>query len=107
MCAGVDVEIESNWHAAGPTLEWHLSTVRTARVFQFPSDPAQCLLREFLDIVTLSTLDELRQSSRHEFSAATVGIGLEAMPVTIAKTQATMKLLREFRGVLWPARFSR
>ena len=101
------MEIASSWQVAAPTLERRLSTVRTARVFQFPSDPAQGLLCEFLDIVALSTLDELRQGSRHQFSATTVGIGLEAMPVAVAKTEATMKLLREFRGGFWPARFSR
>jgi len=65
------------------------------------------LLCEFLNIVTLSTLDELRQSSSHQFSAPTVGIGLQTMPVTVAKTQALMKVFSEFRCSFWPARFSR
>jgi hypothetical protein len=59
MCAGVDAGIVSSWQAAGPMLEWLLSTVRTARIFQFPSDPAERLLGELFDIVTLSPLNEL------------------------------------------------
>jgi hypothetical protein len=65
------------------------------------------LLGELLNIVTLSSLDELRESSSHQFSATTVSIGFQTMPVTVAKTQATMKFLGEFRGGFWPARFSR
>jgi hypothetical protein len=33
------------------------------------------LLGELLNIVTISSLDELRESSSHQFSATTVGVG--------------------------------
>jgi hypothetical protein len=48
-------------------------------------------------------LDELGQSSGHQFSASTVGIGFQTMPVTVIKTQATMKVFGKFRSGFWPA----
>jgi hypothetical protein len=61
------------------------------------------LLGELFNIVALSPLDELGQSSGHQFSASTVGIGFQTMPVTVIKTQATMKVFGKFRSGFWPA----
>jgi hypothetical protein len=80
--------------------------MRTPRIFQFPPDPAKSLLSEFFDIMASASLDQLRESSSHEFSAATVGIRFQAMPIPVSKTQTTVQFLGKLICLLRPSRLS-
>ena len=66
--------------------------MRTARILQFSTDPAQGLLRQCLDVVSLTITEQFHQSSTEQFSAPSIPAALQAMPAAIAVSYTHLTL---------------
>ena len=78
--------------------------MRTARILQFSTDPAQGLLRQCLDVVSLTITEQFHQSSTEQFSAPSIPSALQAMPAAIVNAEHGVQVAATGQGLLRPIR---
>ena len=80
------------------------SMMRTARIFQLSTDPAQGLLRQCLDVVSLTFTEQFHQCSAEQFSAPSIPAALQAMPTAIVNAEHGVQIAATGQGLLGPIR---
>ena len=78
--------------------------MRTARIFQLSIDPAQGLLRQSLDVVSLTFTEQFHQSSTEQFSAPSIPAALQPMPAAIVNAENGVQVAATGQGLLGPIR---
>lgn len=76
--------------------------VRTPGIFQFPSEPAQCLLGQCFNVFMPTVLEQLRQGRGQQFRSASIRVGFEPVPVTITDAETLMQISGLFDRLLRP-----
>ena len=74
----------------------------TARILQFPFDPAQRLLREGLNIASIPVAEQLHQSCTEQLSSPSVPVALQAMPLALINLQQAMQSLTAGQCLIRP-----
>ena len=89
-----------------------MTVAGTARILQFPAQPAQPVLQQRNSLLPLcgghggvgriGGIQQLHQGCRQLFGGAPLRLALECMPLAIVDGEQSMQDLRCFSAAFWP-----